>query len=341
MPSRIPVDRDGGDRRGRRVHRLHRRDGAHPGRAAISAGRSRGRPATGAAAAARGDGCEPDARPLSTRRASRAARSRWTRGRGARGGRQRRGPLGLERGRGRARRRRDGGREHGERGARPCRGERAGASSISRSSPSAAAAPLHACRLCEKLGIDRLIVPPGRGRGLGHRLPARALRYEATRGPLQRLDALRRWRGERAARARCGRRRRGSWRGGAGAPGDGGAADGVHALFGAGLEIAVPLRVARVHGGGRRRRSARRSRRPTRSFSGGRCERLAVEITNWSLWWPRRRRPCSRSPGGRMARRRRWRGCGGSSTPGDGARWRRGEVRREEFVAGMRVDGPR
>ena len=71
--------RDGGDRGGGRVHRLHRRDGADPGGAAV------GRVGAGAGVlpAGRrepdGDGCEPDPRAGSTPRASRAARSRWRR----------------------------------------------------------------------------------------------------------------------------------------------------------------------------------------------------------------------------------------------------------------------
>ena len=33
-------------------------------------------------------------------------------------------------------------------------------------------APLHACRLAEKVGVTTVIVPQGRGRRLRHRLPA-------------------------------------------------------------------------------------------------------------------------------------------------------------------------
>ena len=51
-------------------------------------------------------------------------------------------------------------------------------------------APLHACRLCEKLGIDALIVPPGAGVGSAIGFLRAPFSFEATRGLFQRLDAL-------------------------------------------------------------------------------------------------------------------------------------------------------
>jgi len=51
-------------------------------------------------------------------------------------------------------------------------------------------APLHACRLCEKLGIDRLIVPPGAGVGSAIGFLRAPFSYEATRGFYQRLDSF-------------------------------------------------------------------------------------------------------------------------------------------------------
>ena len=51
-------------------------------------------------------------------------------------------------------------------------------------------APLHACRLCEKLGIDRLIVPPGAGVGSAIGFLRAPFSYEATRGLFQRLEAF-------------------------------------------------------------------------------------------------------------------------------------------------------
>ena len=49
-------------------------------------------------------------------------------------------------------------------------------------------APLHACRLCEKLGIDTLIVPPAAGVGSAVGFLRAPFSYEATKGLFQRLD---------------------------------------------------------------------------------------------------------------------------------------------------------
>ncbi len=49
-------------------------------------------------------------------------------------------------------------------------------------------APLHASRLCEKLGIDRLLVPPGAGVGSAIGFLRAPFSYEATRGFYQSLD---------------------------------------------------------------------------------------------------------------------------------------------------------
>ncbi|MEM8876491.1 MAG: hydantoinase/oxoprolinase family protein [Pseudomonadota bacterium] len=49
-------------------------------------------------------------------------------------------------------------------------------------------APLHACRLCEKLGINRLVIPPGAGVGSAIGFLQAPFSYEATRGIFQRLD---------------------------------------------------------------------------------------------------------------------------------------------------------
>ena len=51
-------------------------------------------------------------------------------------------------------------------------------------------APLHACRLCEKLGIDELIIPPGAGVGSAIGFLKAPFSYEATRGLFQRLDTF-------------------------------------------------------------------------------------------------------------------------------------------------------
>ena len=51
-------------------------------------------------------------------------------------------------------------------------------------------APLHGCRLCEKLGIDELIVPPGAGVGSAIGFLKAPFSFEATRGLFQRLDGF-------------------------------------------------------------------------------------------------------------------------------------------------------
>ncbi|SLN52319.1 hydantoinase/oxoprolinase family protein [Roseisalinus antarcticus] len=51
-------------------------------------------------------------------------------------------------------------------------------------------APLHACRLCEKLGIDELLIPPGAGVGSAIGFLKAPFSFEATRGLFQRLDAF-------------------------------------------------------------------------------------------------------------------------------------------------------
>lgn len=49
-------------------------------------------------------------------------------------------------------------------------------------------APLHACRLCEKLGIKALIIPPGAGVGSAIGFLKAPFSFEATRGLFQRMD---------------------------------------------------------------------------------------------------------------------------------------------------------
>lgn len=51
-------------------------------------------------------------------------------------------------------------------------------------------APLHACRLCEKLGIDAALIPPGAGVGSAIGFLKAPFSYEATRGLFQRLDTF-------------------------------------------------------------------------------------------------------------------------------------------------------
>ncbi len=51
-------------------------------------------------------------------------------------------------------------------------------------------APLHACRLCEKLGIASLLIPPAAGVGSAVGFLKAPFSYEATKGLFQRLDAF-------------------------------------------------------------------------------------------------------------------------------------------------------
>lgn len=51
-------------------------------------------------------------------------------------------------------------------------------------------APLHACRLCEKLGISALLIPPGAGVGSAIGFLKAPFSYEATRGLFQRIAAF-------------------------------------------------------------------------------------------------------------------------------------------------------
>ncbi|MEM1432009.1 MAG: hydantoinase/oxoprolinase family protein [Pseudomonadota bacterium] len=51
-------------------------------------------------------------------------------------------------------------------------------------------APLHACRLCEKLGITALLIPPGAGVGSAIGFLKAPFSYEASRGMFQRLSAF-------------------------------------------------------------------------------------------------------------------------------------------------------
>ena len=51
-------------------------------------------------------------------------------------------------------------------------------------------APLHSCRLCEKLNIKAMLIPPGAGVGSAIGFLRAPFSYEATRGLFQTLDAF-------------------------------------------------------------------------------------------------------------------------------------------------------
>ena len=65
------------------------------------------------------------------------------------------------------------------------------------------AAPLHAARVAEKLGIGRVLIPANAGVGSAVGLLRAPVAYEIVRGRLMRLDDLRRRRRPTACSPRC------------------------------------------------------------------------------------------------------------------------------------------
>ncbi len=142
-------------------------------------------------------------------------------------------------------------------------------------------APLHACRLCEKLGIDALLIPPGAGVGSAIGFLRAPFSYEATKGLFQRLDAfdteavniaLAALEDEATAFVKAG-------------AGDAATTTRLTAFMryaGQGWEIPVPLEhrqftAADVHA------IARAFEAAYRTLFGRTIDGLAIEITNWSL----------------------------------------------------------
>ena len=107
---------------------------------------------------------------------------------------------------GRVRGQRDRRREHGQRGAGARDRERQGRA---RPHPGAfgGAAPLHAARMADKLGLDRVLVPSNAGVGSAVGFLRAPIAYEIVRSQLQRLDAFDAEAPTRCSR-RCGRRPR-------------------------------------------------------------------------------------------------------------------------------------
>ena len=99
------------------------------------------------------------------------------------------GALGLDPRMPRCRRRRDRRRDHGERRARPCRGERQDTADRTLIA-FGGAAPLHAARLARKLGMRRCVVPVGAGVGSAHGFLSAPIGYEVVRTRHMRLEAL-------------------------------------------------------------------------------------------------------------------------------------------------------
>ena len=142
-------------------------------------------------------------------------------------------------------------------------------------------APLHAARLCEKLGVRDLVVPPGAGVGSAIGFLRAPFGYEAGRGHFSRLDAF----DAAAVNAVLDdmeREARGfASEGAGGAPLE--AALTAHMRYaGQGWEIPVPLPPERFEAGDAATILAA-FEAAYRALFGRTIAGLAVEITNWSL----------------------------------------------------------
>ena len=142
-------------------------------------------------------------------------------------------------------------------------------------------APLHACRLCEKLGIDAMLVPPGAGVGSAIGFLRAPFSYEAGRGHYQSLESF----DADAANATINsmEREAGDFvRMGAGDAPTKGHLTAFMRYSGQGWEIPVPLERRRfTRGSVPEIQAAFESAYRTRF--GRAIEGLSVEITNWSL----------------------------------------------------------
>ncbi|MEM7696354.1 MAG: hydantoinase/oxoprolinase family protein [Pseudomonadota bacterium] len=142
-------------------------------------------------------------------------------------------------------------------------------------------APLHACRLCEKLGLARLIIPPSAGVGSAIGFLRAPFTFEATRGLFQRLEtldvpvvnaALAELEAEASAFVRAG----------AGEATLHTALVAFMRYAGQGWEIPVPLAATRLApGDGAHLRHA--FEMAYRTLFGRIIDDLAVEVTNWSV----------------------------------------------------------
>ena len=280
FPGAHPGDRHGGDRRRRRLDRARRFAAPHrvgPGQRGLA---SPAPPATGAAARSRRSPMPTSCSAASIRRGSPAARSRSTRcGRCRRVDRDDRRAAGDAG----ARRRAASPRSSTRRWPAPRASMRWRTARTRRGRTLIAfggAAPLHAARLAQKLGIRASScrrMPASAPRSASSRAP---IAYEVVRTLLVRLDALEQAHARRAVRrdARRGRS------GGAARRARGSAGrnrTGFMRYRGQGHEIAVPL-PAGTFGSGARRCVPRSMRRYTRcsaaSFRG-----LEVEAVTWTL----------------------------------------------------------
>lgn len=153
-------------------------------------------------------------------------------------------------------------------------------------------APLHACRLCEKLGIDALIVPPGAGVGSAIGFLKAPFSYEATRGLFQRLDAFDAD-AVNAALAALDNEATAFVTQGAGDAATTTRLTAFMRYSGQGWEIPVPL-AHRVFTADDTDMIGQAFEAAYRTLFGRTIDGLAIEITNWSLVVGTRRPPAAR-----------------------------------------------
>jgi N-methylhydantoinase A len=142
-------------------------------------------------------------------------------------------------------------------------------------------APLHACRQCEKLGIDALIIPPGAGVGSAIGFLRAPFSYEASRGYFQRVDDL----DHRAVDAMLAQLEEEATAFVAAAEGERDLQTRLTAYMrytGQGWEIPVVLPRA-VFSSNRNEDIKTTFERSYRTLFGRIIDRLSIEITNWSL----------------------------------------------------------
>jgi N-methylhydantoinase A len=190
----------------------------------------------------------------------------------------------------------------------------------------------------EKLGIDRLIVPPGAGVGSAIGFLRAPFSYEATRGLFQRLDAFDAG-AVNAALAQMREEAAGFVARGAGERATEVRLTAFMRYSGQGWEIGVPLEWRAFSGADVPAIRAAFEAAYVQLF-GRVVERLAVEITNWSLVVATKAPEVARvavRTGGAEAPVVRMRGVFDAALRREVAAK---EVRREDFVAGMAVDGP-
>ncbi|MEM7597951.1 MAG: hydantoinase/oxoprolinase family protein, partial [Pseudomonadota bacterium] len=155
-------------------------------------------------------------------------------------------------------------------------------------------APLHAGRLCEKLGLTCLIVPPGAGVGSAIGFLRAPFSYEATRGLFQRIDAF-----DHAAVNAALQDLEAEARAFVSAGAQGAETTSKLTVFmrysGQGWEIPVPYNATHFAPGDEAA-LVTAFEAAYRTLFGRVIEGLAVEVTNWSLTVATSERPTPRVP---------------------------------------------